>query len=325
MELLTAEDGRGLGVSRAQLDTAVRRGELVRRRRSVYAESRDLVDLDPAAQHFSDVAAELRTRPGWLAARRSAALLHQLPIIGRDAPENPQLLGPSGDSKTRPEHRHHQINRVPDDQRTIVDGIPCSSLARTAVDLARNESFRNGVCALDGALGAGVPPEQILAVLQGMHRWPGVARARTALRFADGRAESLLESLSRVSVFELGLPTPEPQLEVWLGRQFIARVDFGWEELRTVGESDGLAKFGDDPTAREESFAQLRERQAWLEDVGFVVVRWGWDDAWRPKGVLDERLRRGFARAEGRSLDPRVRLVRTSLADRLARASRHPA
>lgn len=325
MELLTTAELTALGLTKACLDTAVRRGELVRERRGVFSFPEGIdagADVDAVQRHLADVAAELRSRPAWLAARRSAALVHQLPIIGQTPPARPQLLLPQTDVRTRPEDRHHRINRVPEDQQVIEQDLPCSSLARTAVDLARTESFRNGVCALDGVLGRGVTSEEVLGVLGGMRRWPGATRARVALQLADGRSESLLESLSRVSVHQLGLPAPEPQLEVWLGEQFLARVDFGWEELGTLGEADGLAKFGDEAVDREKSFASMRDRQAWLEDVGFIVVRWGWNDAWRPKGVLDDRLLRAFARAEGRRLDPRVRLVRTTVADRLARDRR---
>lgn len=61
------------------------------------------------------------------------------------------------------------------------------------------------------------------------------------VRFADGRSESPLESISRVAFHELGLPAPEPQVEVWLGDELLARVDFFWRHRKTVGEADGKA------------------------------------------------------------------------------------
>ena len=125
-------------------------------------------------------------------------------------------------------------------------------------------------------------------------------------RFADGRAESPLESVSRVACHELGLPAPEAQVEVWLGDELIARVDFLWRGQLTVGEADGKAKY-----LRVEDLWAEKRREDRLRRVGLSVARWEWQEAWRPCGVLDVRLRESFAGASDRRLDPRVRFVST--------------
>jgi hypothetical protein len=81
----------------------------------------------------------------------------------------------------------------------------------------------------------------------------------------------------------------------WDGR-FVGQVDFGWPDLRTVGEFDGRAKYGtlartgQDPAEvlyRE----KLREDELRAEDL--AVVRWGWPDLDSFVAVA-ERLRRRF-------------------------------
>ena len=106
-------------------------------------------------------------------------------------------------------------------------------------DLARTESLRSGVVTADAALRSGLPREELVRVLDAHRGWPGVRRARTALAFADGRSESPLESLGRLTCLEEDLPVFEPQVEVWLDGELIARVDGLWREQLVVFEGDG--------------------------------------------------------------------------------------
>ena len=80
--------------------------------------------------------------------------------------------------------------------------------------------------------------------------------------------------------------------------RFVARVDFGWEEQRTVGEFDGKAKYGEllkpGQTSRDAMLAEKR-REDLLRDLGWQVVRWTWADLYHP-GVIRNRVLRAFAR-----------------------------
>ena len=61
----------------------------------------------------------------------------------------------------------------------------------------------------------------------------------------DLRSESAGESMSRVRLIEEGLPRPELQYEIFgPGGGLLARVDFYWDEHKTVGEFDGKIKYG---------------------------------------------------------------------------------
>jgi hypothetical protein len=124
----------------------------------------------------------------------------------------------------------------------------------------------------------------------------------TAL-LADGRSESPLESLSRLHILRLRLPTPE--LQVVLASEmgeFIGRSDFYWDEYGVIGEADGAAKYGDSSELPKE-----RTRHGNLEEAGLVVVRWGWSDL-RSFDVVARRLTAAFARGH-RQGSPRRRWV----------------
>ncbi|MFN2540240.1 MAG: hypothetical protein ABR549_19090 [Mycobacteriales bacterium] len=302
------------------LASAVGRGQLHRVRKGVWIERSLWEELDRRGQHVVEVRADLLIlRKGWHAERRSAAIALHLPLLGPPPPV-PQLVTEHNCHATSP-YRH--VAALPPGHTAVRDGIPLTSLSRTAVDLAREESFLSAVVAADAVLGLGVRRELLEGVLASMDRWPGVVRAREVLAFADGLSESALESLSRVRCHERALPPPELQVEVYRGSKLIGRVDKLWRAQRVVGEDDGMGKFGETDDERQESFRTTYRRGLDLEDTGLVVARWDWEAAWSNDGVLvEERVRKAFAKAQQSTLDPDIRFVPTTVEDRLRRQNR---
>lgn len=100
------------------------------------------------------------------------------------------------------------------------------------------------------------------------------------MSFADGRAESVLESLSRVSISRAGLPMPELQVRFILPDGSEARVDMYWERWRLVGECDGLGKYGaaEGEVAVRRRLRAEKARQNGLEALGNTVRSWLWQD-----------------------------------------------
>src|SRR5690606_2804601 len=100
---------------------------------------------------------------------------------------------------------------------------------------------------LRGALGVAAPTKAELSeVLDSLLPCAGSRKARRAIEFGDGRAASLLESLSRGQIMLLGLPSPELQVPFHDENGFIGNVDFYWPELDLIGESDGDWKYDGD-------------------------------------------------------------------------------
>ena len=131
---------------------------------------------------------------------------------------------------------------------------------------------------------------------------PGSRAAARAVRFADGRSESVGESRSRVLLHRLGLPPSDIQFRVTTpGGEFVARTDFVWADERLVGEFDGRIKYGrllrpgQDPG---DAVYEEKQREDAIRDEGLSVIRWTWADLQRPDR-LGARVGRALARGRG--------------------------
>jgi Transcriptional regulator, AbiEi antitoxin len=239
------------------------------------------------------VAAVLAVGPrGAAGSHHSAAILHELDLLGRQEPEVAITRPPGTSPKTRAGVRVH-LAALPTRHVTVCGGVPVTSVARTVVDLARTSSFRSGVVVADSALrGELTTKAELAAVLADCARWPGLAKARQVVEFSDALSESALESVSRVVFREQGIPPPE--LQEWVGGDeegVVGRADFLWRRFGTIGEADGALKYADPARA----IAQL-QRDAKLRAAGFQVVHFTWDDIVRTPGRVAASLREAFRR-----------------------------
>ena len=155
----------------------------------------------------------------------------------------------------------------------------------------------------DAALRLGLARDELDAEVGRAAGRTGAGPARRAAAFADGRAESPGESFSRVVIHELGLPEPDLQVRVCRASgTLVGRCDFGWEELRTLGEFDGKVKYGrllrEGQEAGDVVFEE-KVREDELRGLGHEVVRWVDADLREPTH-LRTRLQRAFARGRSR-------------------------
>jgi hypothetical protein len=113
--------------------------------------------------------------------------------------------------------------------------------------------------------------------------------ALDVIEFADARAESPLESISRAGIHLAGLPAPELQLPFRDARGLIGYTDFAWPEAGVVGEADGDVKYLD-PAFRsgrtaEQVVLDEKIREDRLRGIGLRVVRWRWETARQPRAL----------------------------------------
>jgi hypothetical protein len=278
--------------------SALRRGKLIQLRRGVLvgclalAATRD----EAKARHalLAKGAILAAEGPPAFACLGSAGLLHEFKRLGQ-SPQRVRLYRRKG-----PPWRDGDVAvltcGLPDAHLTEVMDVPCTTGPRTVVDLARWVAFRGGVVVADSAMRLGVERQQLSAVAKDCTRWPGIRKARDVIAFADGRAASPLESISRVAFRDMGLPSPELQVTLawddWGNPRII--VDFYWPEFGVVGEADGLLKYDVGPDEPDPLRAE-KLRQEELEGLGYIVVRWTWDDIWRRPDWVATRLRNAFA------------------------------
>lgn len=291
---------RGFSVS--EIRQMVRRGELSRIRRGAYTTA-GLDALDPyelRVPHRRLIEATLdQLHPRAVISHGSAAAVLGLPLFASMVDHVHVTRDRRGGGVRRQLVWVHG-SPVRDEERSVVDGLVVTSVARTVVDVARTVSFDRAVAVADQGLAVGAPKEELSACLELARRWHGCGQARRAVAFADGRSESVGESISRVRLNDLGLPPPVLQLEVFDDNGYLlARGDFGWPERKTLGEFDGKVKYGKlvrpGQTPEQVVYAEKLREDA-LRDDGWQIARWGWDDLRTPR-VIEDRILRAFARA----------------------------
>lgn len=237
--LATYADARRAGLSFSDVRRLVARGAWVRVRPGVYADA----EVWATADEFRGRpllrlhAARLMLERDHHVSHDSAALLHRLPL-GDGRRSLVHVTRPVHGGRIEAGIKQHRAV-FPPDQAVVVDGIPALSIARTAVDLAREHGREAGLAAMDAALRSGVRRDELTAVLDGMWCWPGSRTVRAMIAAADPGSESYLESVGRLLVLDLGLGRPETQFGLTDGRRTV------WCDARLgrhVFEMDGALK-----------------------------------------------------------------------------------
>lgn len=221
-------------------------------------------------------------RPGHAVTAGSAAVLHALPVLA--LPELPVLTTRGVDAEGRHHGVHVRSATLTDESLTSWFGVVVSDISRTVVDLARLSRY-DGVMAADAALHQSLTTHAALRrELARQAGWPGIRQARDIVEFADGDAESPLESLVRLALFDDGFPAPKLQ-------RIIAgyRVDFYWPDYGLVLEADGRLKY-----TGAEGWEE-KKRQLAVARADCAVERVIWSDLFEGWPATSARLRPYFA------------------------------
>lgn len=282
------------GLSRWRFEKLVETGSLVRIRYGVYATAVTVKEAkrDPRLQHaVRATAARAATGRDSVASHQSAALLHGVALLGKPRPEQVTLTRSAGTRKGRPSGSGTVLHvaDLPAGHVTACLGVPVTTVERTVADIARTTSFMSGVVSADHALHWDKTTKaEITKVLARYPHWPGAAKAKRVIEFADDRAESPLESCARVVFDQHGLPPPQLQAHLG-GDRYIGRVDFYWPEYRTVAETDGDLKY----RGQAEALAHL-ERDQLLRAAGFRVVHITWYQLFGEQDKIINWIHRAF-------------------------------
>ena len=293
--IVTTAELKAAGQSATQIETLTRSGTLVHVRSGVYARAAPAkkVLAHPTGDHLLRTAAALAAAspgPGAAASHQTAAVIHGIDLLGRPGNEVILTRTPGRNRSGRTGVHVHSAG-LPAAHVMVKYGMRVTTAARTIVDLARILEFRAGVVAADSALHRRLTTTAELAsVVTACVRWPGVRRATEVVAFADGLAESALESIARVVFRDCGLPPPE--LQVWVGgAEAAGRVDFFWRRYWTVVEVDGLMKYSDPARA----VLQL-QRDKRLHAAGYEVVHFDWHEITENPAHVATTIRAAFRR-----------------------------
>lgn len=202
---------------------------------------------------------------------RHAGWLHGATMVLRPN-EHLQLMPisvfrPSGNGRLRNDISNSGERNLRPEDVVELHGLRVTTPLRTAWDLGRVRWTEPAISALDAMLRLDVfTRAELLAGIERFKRMRWITTLRAMAPLADGRSESPGESVLRLRWIECNLPTPIPQLEVFRGAQFLARLDLANPELRFGAEYDG-DEWHSSPAQQEHD----RGRRAEVADEGWLI------------------------------------------------------
>jgi predicted transcriptional regulator of viral defense system len=262
---------KAVGLGTDAVGKRVAAGRLTRVHRGVYA-----VGHARLTGHGRWMAAVLAYGPNAVLSHRSAAGLHG---IRPDNRPHSDVTLPSPSGRPRPGIRVHRSTTLTADDVTAVDGIPCTSFARTLLDLAEDVDERGVERAVDQAEVLRIfdlrAVEDVLERATGRR---GGAVVRRVLASYAGPTLTDRELEERFLALCKRASLPRPAVNEWIALDdgTAYKVDFLWRAERLTVETDGWGSHG---TRR--AFEEDRRRDRRLRMAGWEVVRFTWRDVER--------------------------------------------
>jgi hypothetical protein len=252
--LILARDVRAAG-QESELRAAVASAEVVCVRRGVYRDAiivrcEEATPDRDALRYRAEVGAAVEALVAPIFTSFSAIALHGLPIFGRWPGDVYVLSGKATGHRRRGIVAVASLRAAPG--TTVVDGIRCTTIEYSLIQLCRHATLAAALTAVDAAVH--VPrygPARGLTTLARLRReheqrlpYHGSRRTEAVLARATTRADTPLETVSRLVIEELGFAAPEMQHRLWLpDLQQEAFLDFYWPEVGAGAEADGRGKY----------------------------------------------------------------------------------
>jgi hypothetical protein len=267
---------QSLGLGKAAVSKRAQNGRLHRVHRGVYAVGRPHL-----TKHGRWMAAVLAGGPTAVLSHRSAAGLHG---IRPDNRATTDITLRSSAARPRPGIEVHRSSTLTAADTTTVDAIPCTTVARTLVDLGDVVDRRAVERAVDQA--------EVLRIFDGKavhealeragpRRGAGILRAVLQSYEEPTLTDRQLEERFLALCRKASLPSPAVNAWVTLADGVSYRADFLWRGHRLIAETDGR-----DVHTTRKAFEHDRLRDQRLTLAGFTVVRFTWRQvAYQPDSV----------------------------------------
>ncbi len=252
------------GLSRAAISRRVRQGRLHRIHRGVYSVGHPLLSAQGVR-----MSAVLACGPGAVLSHTSAAVTWGL-LAGDKAVTHVSVPNRDGSRGSAGVRVHRKTTLAPD-ERTVIEGLPVTTVSRTLVDLGDVVPAAQVRRAFINAEQARVlDMRTVEASLSRALRLPGARTLREILKCYDPqwqRTRSALELMMLDLLSAAGLPAPA--VNDWIAGRFM--VDFLWRERALIVETDGEHVHG---TATARRVDARRDRE--LSRLGYRVVRFSY-------------------------------------------------
>lgn len=274
-DVITAAELRAFGLSSSTVAKWARRGRLFQRHRGVYAVGRSALGFE------GRVYAAVRACGARAAAsHRSAAALQELLADHRRVVD---VTVPGTSAASRRGIVRHASLTVSAADLTVIDGIACTTVARTLVDVADSQPRRVAERALDQAevLGA-FDLSATLAAADRAGRRHGAAVIRELLVVYGEPTLTRSELEERFLALCRSADLAQPAVNAWVQtRDGALQVDFLWRGEKLVVETDGRAFH-----ATAAAYGRDRRRDRALKLAGYEPIRFTWREVVEEPGEV---------------------------------------
>jgi very-short-patch-repair endonuclease len=266
-EPFTTAEARAVGLSRKVLRRMVDRGALREPLRGVFVDS---ARTDSVLLRVRSAARVIP--PGSVICDRTALWIHGAAIVGPDGRHQAppiDVFRLAGGTRVRRPQCQGGTRTLDRDDVMELDGVLVTTPLRTALDLGRLAGRDDAFAALDALMRAGrFTVADLSDQLPRFRGARGVRQLRQLVPWADPNAESPAESLTRLRLYDDGLPAPAVQYEVRnvLGA-VIYRLDLAYPELKLAVEYDGQEHH-----TSSDDRAHDRLRRDYLRRLGWTIV-----------------------------------------------------
>jgi very-short-patch-repair endonuclease len=271
---------QALGLHVKVVDKRVAAGRLHRVHQGVFA-----LGVRRRSHKASLMAAVLACGPRAVLSHRSAASLHG---ILDDSRSRVDVIAPNRRGRAPRGIAAHRDGTLTAADRTVIDGIPCTSLARTLLDIAATQSpDRLRYAVTQAEVEEIFDLTEVIELLKRSRGRRGVARLRLAIELHDPDERDTRRELEKklLRLFKRGGFRPEVN-----GHPLVDGVsmmpDFMWREARLIVEADSRRVHG---TAT--AFEKDRQRDQRLAAAGWTVIRVTWHQVTNEPERVTQTLR----------------------------------
>ena len=271
-DLITHGELQDLGVRDRRIERWVETGVLVKRFRRVYS----LGHL-PLSRSILNRAALLSVRGQSLVSHQSAASALDLATF----PANPVHVITNGKARAQPGIQLHYHTGLEPHEMTLAGEVPCTSAARTLIDLASAVHSDRLRAMLDRAVHLRLFDQRALdRVIAGRPKFSGSACLSAAVADLDQTAGNNRTELERIVIELINSSTLPPAANNV--RIAGSEVDVHWVGTRAIIEADGR----DGHTSPAQIAADLAKQRR-LEGFGFRIMWVTWPQArYEPERTL---------------------------------------
>lgn len=274
--IFTRQDAIRVGLHDDVLTAALRRGVIVRLCRGAYTSPRSWTK----GEHRRLLArAALRMYPDGVLTSATAVAAHgtalfEVPVVRTDIARPVKREARTEHLRIRP-LRHDPVD---------TPWGPATSLASALVQLTMDHGIPAGIGSIDEALHTdAVTRDDLDQAFERVARWPHSSRVRCALAWSDGKAESLGESITRMTLIAAGWSVVSQIPIIDRDGVLIARTDLGIEGTSVLIEFDGKVKYTD---GGPDALFKEKKREDRIRALGYVVVRVTWADLFHPQRIV---------------------------------------